>query len=69
MATRTQLNINVASTEELEEILGLEPDLAQGIVDHRHLNGPFHSIEDLKEVEGITEEMINSMLRSGITLD
>lgn len=69
MSIQTHLNINVASTEELEEVLGIEPDPAQNIVNRRTFHGPFNSMEDLREVEGITDEMINDMMRTGITLN
>ena len=68
MSIQTRLDINIASTEELEEVRGIEPDLAHNIVNHRTLHGPFNSIEDLREVEGITDEMISDMMRTGITL-
>ncbi len=68
MDIRTLLNINVASKEELEEVLGLEPDLAQTIIDHRDLNGPFKSVDELRKINGLTEDMINAMMRNGITL-
>lgn len=49
----TLININTASTPDLEELPGIGQAIAQRIVDHRTANGPFTSIEDLQQVKGI----------------
>lgn len=49
-----KLNINTASTEELDAKLpGIGPVLAKRIVDYRTSHGPFKTIEDLRSVSGI----------------
>lgn len=68
MVTITKLNINTASRDELDNILGLGPDLAEDIVTYRELNGPFKSWDDLKNIEGITDSIINDMQSSGAKL-
>lgn len=51
------VNINSASAGELDDRLtGIGPTLAQRIVDYRTANGPFASIEDIKNVSGIGEK-------------
>jgi competence protein ComEA len=47
------VNINTASIAELETLPGIGPSLAQRIVDHRALNGPFATIESILDVSGI----------------
>jgi competence protein ComEA len=48
-----KLNINYASTEELELLPGIGPVLAQRIIAYRDEYGPFTHIEDIMNVEGI----------------
>ena len=47
------VNINTAGAEELETLPGIGEVLAQRIVEHRRLNGPFSSVDELEEVERI----------------
>ncbi len=48
-----QVNLNTASESELEELPGVGPVLAGRIVQWRTDNGPFTSVEQLEEVDGI----------------
>lgn len=47
------LDINEASSEELERIRGIGPVLAGRIVTYRQKQGGFDSVEELKKVKGI----------------
>ncbi len=47
------VNINTATMEELDSLPQIGPVTAQSIVDYREANGPFTTIEDLMEVDGI----------------
>jgi competence protein ComEA len=47
------INLNTADLTELQTLPGVGPVLAQRIVDFRTQNGPFASVEGLKEVKGI----------------
>ena len=50
-----KVNINTASKEELMALPGIGETRASAILAYRQKNGPFSSIEELKEVEGIKE--------------
>lgn len=47
------VNLNTATLEELDTLQGVGPSTAQKIIDYRTANGPFTSIDDLKNVSGI----------------
>ena len=47
------IRVNYAGVEELEQIPGIGPALAQAIVDERESHGPFHYAEDLMTIQGI----------------
>jgi len=47
------VNLNTATTEELEALPGLGPALAQAIVDHRRRLGGFRRVEELEALPGL----------------
>lgn len=61
------ININTASMEELKQLPGIGDVLAQRIVAFREFNGPFQTIDQLIEVEGISDSLVES-LRPYITV-
>ena len=48
-----RVNINTASTSELDALPGVGPTTAQAIVDYRLQNGSFQFIQDIQKVPGI----------------
>src|SRR6185295_7053219 len=52
----TPLNVNTATSAELEKLPGVGPAMALRIVDYRQKNNGFKKIEDLMQVKGIGEK-------------
>ena len=50
------VNINTATSEELEQLPGIGPSTAKKIVSDRESAGPYQNIEDLKRVSGIGDK-------------
>lgn len=61
------VNINTANQQELEALNGIGPVKAKAIVDYRAKNGPFKSVDDLKNVSGIGDKTLEK-LRSEIAV-
>ncbi|MFD0686587.1 ComEA family DNA-binding protein [Actinomadura fibrosa] len=49
----TALDLNAATAEQLDQLPGVGPVLAQRIVDYRTQHGAFRSVDQLQEVNGI----------------
>ena len=56
------ININTASSVLLDTLPGIGPVLAERIINYRNANGPFSSIEDLGNVEGIGSKTLLEIL-------
>lgn len=56
-----KINLNKADEDNLQEIPGIGPSMAQKIILYRNENGDFKSIEDLKNVSGIGDKKFDSM--------
>lgn len=62
------VNINTATSFELETLPGIGPTIAQKIIEYREQNGPFLSTEDIINVPGIgpgTYERIKGLITVG----
>ncbi len=58
---RTELNINIASVQELDGLPGIGPTRAQAIVEYRTANGPFKRTDDLMKVRGIGPSVFDGL--------
>lgn len=52
-ADEATIDVNTAGVAELERLPGIGPTLAEAIVRHRDIHGPFSSLDDLTAVSGI----------------
>jgi len=48
-----KINLNTATMEELEQVKGIGPKLAEKIIAYRKTNGPFKRAEDIVNVQGL----------------
>jgi len=56
-----QLDVNVATAEELEAMPGIGATTARAIIAYREAHGPFERLEDLTSVPGIGEKTVQSL--------
>jgi len=56
-----QVNINTADLSQLDTLPGIGPSLAQRIIQYRETNGPFKTIEDIKNVSGIGDKKFEDL--------
>ncbi len=61
------VNINTASSSELDTLPGIGPSYAKAIIDYRTKNGPFVRLEDIQQVKGIGPKTFEK-LKGKITL-
>jgi competence protein ComEA len=54
-------SLGTATTDQLDEIDGIGPTLAERIVEYRTENGGFGSVDELQEVEGIGEKRFETL--------
>jgi competence protein ComEA len=59
------IDLNRATAQQLSDLQGIGPVLADRIVTYREEHGPFQSVEDLLDVPGIGEAKL-AMLRAGV---
>lgn len=55
------IHLSTATVDQLDEIDGIGPTLAERIVEHRDAHGGFRSVQELGEVEGIGEQRLATL--------
>ena len=68
LAGSKPVDINTASVQELVEINGIGNAKAQAIVSYRDKNGPFASVDELRQVSGIGEKILER-IRPQVTVE
>lgn len=63
-----KLNLNTATATQLQELPGVGAVLAERIVTYRDEHGPFTSVDDLENVDGIGPSLLEK-LRPLVTVD
>ncbi len=58
-ADGAKININTATVEELTQLKNVGVKTAERIVAYREANGPFRSMDDLTNVKGIGEKILD----------
>ena len=51
-----KININTARQDQLQMLPGIGAKLASRIIEYRKENGPFKSLDDLQDIDGMTEK-------------
>ena len=59
-----KLSLGVATVEQLDQLDGIGPTLAQRIVEYRTAHGGFRSLGELREVEGIGEKRFAALQKA-----
>ncbi|HLV27589.1 MAG TPA: helix-hairpin-helix domain-containing protein [Burkholderiaceae bacterium] len=63
------IDVNVATSEQLQEVKGIGPKMARVIIEERERGGQFASIADLSDrVKGIGPKKAAAMQESGLTV-
>ncbi|MBC5829644.1 MAG: helix-hairpin-helix domain-containing protein [Candidatus Eremiobacteraeota bacterium] len=55
------IDINTADVAALQTLPGVGAGLAQRLIDFREVNGPFHTIDELADVAGMTDRRIEQI--------
>jgi competence protein ComEA len=55
------VNINTATSEELQQVPGIGPVTAQKILQMRKTYGPFKSVDDLLAIRGLGQKRLDKM--------
>jgi competence protein ComEA len=56
-----KINLNTATTEQLQTLDGIGPATASAIIEYRETQGQFSSVNELKSVKGIGEKKLKKI--------
>ena len=62
-----KVNLNLATSSQLDQLPGIGPVIAARILQHRDENGPFRQISDIQQVAGIGD-VIYSKIKDQISV-
>ena len=62
----SRININTATSQELQTIRGIGPTMARRIIEYRQTSGGFSTVDDLTNVKGIGEKTLEK-IRDSVT--
>ncbi|HDD61047.1 MAG TPA: hypothetical protein ENF22_00785, partial [Chloroflexi bacterium] len=65
-SSKEPIDLNKAAISQLESILGISYQVAQGIVKYREKQGPFRELKDLLSVPEIVDEQTIEILKPGV---
>ena len=55
------IDLNTATSEQLQQLDGIGPVRAQAIIEYRRLHGPIERVSQLLDIEGIGEKTVDSI--------
>lgn len=61
LTSQGKINLNKADINELQNLPGIGPSKAASIIEYRETNGPFKSVEDLKNISGIGDKTFDKL--------
>ena len=67
-AAFAKVNINTATAQELTALPGIGPAKAEAIIKHREANGPFKTVDELNDVKGIGNKILENN-KNEVTVD
>ncbi len=62
------VNVNIANSQELQQIKGVGPVTANKIIEYRKIHGKFNSLEELKKVKGIGDKTLEK-IKGEVTIE
>jgi competence ComEA-like helix-hairpin-helix protein len=63
-----KLDLNTLNETDLERIPGIGKEHAKDIINYRSKNGLFKDWNDLKKVQGFTDDMVDNLKLDGVSL-
>lgn len=65
---KVTVNVNTSSVFQLQQINGMNQEIAANLVDYRNRKGPFKSLDDLIKVKGLSQVRLGA-LRSALCIN